>query len=92
MDPELKFAGYDFLVIEKKSDQPVYVFIDDDKVEIRDAKHLWGKGNRETNTLLKREVGAEFQISSIGPANENLVANSKVFFNSSYSGFEGAAR
>jgi len=87
--PELKFAGYDFVVIEKKSDEPVYVFIDDDRVEIRDAKHLWGKDNRETNKLLKQELGREFVISSIGPANENLVANSKITFDANYCGGRG---
>ena len=87
--PELKFAGYDFVIVENKSDKPVYIFIDDDKVEIRDAKHLWGKDNRETNISLKQELGTEFVICSIGPANENLVANSKVFFDATYCGGRG---
>jgi len=46
--PELKRAGYDHLIISGKSSVPVYVWINDDKVEIRDAHHLWGKDTRET--------------------------------------------
>ena len=87
--PELKFAGYDFLVVEGQSEAPVYVLIDDDNIEIREAEHLWGRDNRETNILLKQELGPEFRISSIGPANENLVANSKVFFDATYCGGRG---
>jgi len=87
--PNLKFAGYDFLVIEQKSNTPVYILIDDDKVEIRDAIHLWGKDNHETDKLLRQELGQEFVTSTIGPANEKLVANSKVFFEASYCGCRG---
>jgi len=41
--PEMKWAGYDHMVFEGRSDTPMYLWIDDDKVEIRDASHLWGK-------------------------------------------------
>ncbi len=72
--PELKNAGYDLLIITGKSEKPVYLWIDDDKVEIRDAKHLWGKTVPETDAAVKQELGDKgVQVSCIGPAGENLV-------------------
>lgn len=72
--PELKSAGYDLLIIKGKAARPVYIWIDDDKVEIRDAKHLWGKTVPETDAAIKQEHGDHgIQISCIGPAGENLV-------------------
>ncbi|RCW84947.1 aldehyde ferredoxin oxidoreductase-like protein [Halanaerobium sp. DL-01] len=50
---ELKYAGYDMLVFEGKADKPVYVWIDNGEVEIRDASHLWGKNTYETDTKLR---------------------------------------
>jgi len=70
--PELKFAGYDGILISGASDRPVYLYIHDDQVEIRDASHLWGKDAIVTQEILKEELGAEFQIAAIGPAGENL--------------------
>ena len=61
------------IVIEGMADDPVYIYIDNDKVEIRDAFHLWGKGTYETESKLKKELGDDFQISVIGPTGENLV-------------------
>ncbi|MBM2832660.1 MAG: aldehyde:ferredoxin oxidoreductase [Dehalococcoidia bacterium] len=72
--PELKQAGYDALIIRGKADKPVYIWIDDDRVEIRDAAHLWGRTIPETDRLLREEVKDEnIQISCIGPAGEKLV-------------------
>jgi aldehyde:ferredoxin oxidoreductase len=72
--PELKYAGYDGLVIEGKSEKPVYLWIDDDNVEIRDAQHLWGKSTHETDMLLKTEArDVDLEVAAIGPAGENLV-------------------
>lgn len=71
--PEMKHAGLDVIIIEGASQKPVYLFIDDDKVEIRDAKHLWGKGAITTEEILKKELGREFQIAAIGQGGENLV-------------------
>jgi len=70
--PELKFAGYDGLIVKGKADGPVYIFIDDSKVEIRDASHLWGqKPRRKTETLLKEEMkDPNLRVMSIGPAAE----------------------
>jgi len=75
---ELKFAGYDMIVFEGKSPVPVYLSIMNDKVEIKPARHIWGKLTGETEELIKAEIGdkgvaKETQIVRIGPAGENLV-------------------
>jgi aldehyde:ferredoxin oxidoreductase len=71
---ELKFAGYDHIVVSGKSKEPVYLFIDDDHVEIRKAGDLWGRNVWETTERLREEIGdPELQILSIGEAGENLV-------------------
>lgn len=69
---ELKYAGYDALVISGKSPNPVYIWVDDDKVELRDASHLWGLKTFETQIKLKREIGDEnIAVAVIGPSGEN---------------------
>jgi len=68
----LKFAGYDLLIVEDKADSPVYIDIQDDKVEIKDASHLWGKVTSEVNSLLREEIGEKVKILNIGPAGEKL--------------------
>jgi len=69
----LKYAGYDGIIFEGKSETPVYLKIDDDKVSIEDASHLWGKGTFEANRILVEENGSDFDAATIGPAGENLV-------------------
>ncbi|MFC1962948.1 aldehyde ferredoxin oxidoreductase family protein, partial [Chloroflexota bacterium] len=72
--PEFKQAGYDAIVIKGKAEKPVYLWIDDDKIEIRDASYLWGKSIPETDEMLKQEIGdRNIQVSCIGPAGENLI-------------------
>jgi len=71
---ELKYAGYDAIIFEGTSKHPVYLFIDDDKVEIRDASDLWGKGSLTVEEELKKDLGEAFQIATIGPAGEKLVS------------------
>ena len=72
--PELKFAGYDLLIIEGKAKTPSYLLIHDDSVEIRDAEAYWGKGVNDTEDGLRSELGIpSLRIASIGPAGENLV-------------------
>ena len=72
--PELKFAGYDQIVIKGKADGPVYLLIEDDCVKIKDATHLWGLEVSETDALIKEEVGdPELHVAAIGPAGENQV-------------------
>ncbi|MEM2896928.1 MAG: aldehyde ferredoxin oxidoreductase family protein [Candidatus Bathyarchaeia archaeon] len=72
--PELKFAGYDMIVFEGRAEKPVYLFIDDEEVGLKDAKHLWGKLTSEVNDTIREEVGgSEVQVVCCGPAGENLV-------------------
>ena len=71
---ELKFAGYDNIVVTGKATKPVYIWICNDEVEIRDATSLWGKNTYETPPLIREELGnPEARIACIGPAGENLV-------------------
>lgn len=71
----LKHAGYDGIVVTGKSDRPVYLWVDDDKVEFRDASHLWGTNTRETERLIKQELGddAKISVACIGPAGEAML-------------------
>ena len=72
--PELKFAGYDLLIIEGRAPKPSYLYIYDDVVEIRDAAHYWGKVVSETEDGLREELGIpQLRVACIGPAGENLV-------------------
>ena len=72
--PELKYAGYDKIIFRGKSPSLVYIWIHNDKVEIRDASHLKGKGSVETSEILKRELNdPNVQVASIGLAGENKV-------------------
>ena len=68
---ELKFAGYDGLIVQGKSDKPVYLFIDDDRVELRSAEQLWGKSTIEAENAIREELGDEgIQVATIGEAGE----------------------
>jgi aldehyde:ferredoxin oxidoreductase len=71
---ELKFAGYDFVMVTGAAPKPVYVWIQDDKVELRDAGKMWGADTKQANLLIKEDVGDEdIQVAVIGPAGENKV-------------------
>ncbi len=71
---ELKFAGYDGIVITGKASRPVYLWIHDGQVELRDAAHLWGRITGEAEAMLKEELEDErIEVLQIGPAGENLV-------------------
>lgn len=72
--PELKYAGYDALIIQGKSGKPVYLWINDGKVEIRSAVGLWGKTTRQTRNNLWDIHGSKTRVACIGPAGENMVA------------------
>ena len=69
--PELKYAGYDGIIFEDAADHPVYLYISDDTVELRDASHLWGKDVFETTDMLNEECGENFRIACISAAGEN---------------------
>lgn len=72
--PELKFAGYDAIIVEGKAEDPVYLWIHKDGVDIRDASHLWGKITGETQRIIREEVkDAKTRVLCIGPGGENLV-------------------
>jgi len=72
--PELKFAGYDAVVISGKADRPVYLWIQDGEVEIRPAEHLWGKTTGKVERLIRKELGDDrIRVLQIGPAGEKLV-------------------
>lgn len=69
---EFKSAGYDAIILEDKADTPVYICIEDEKVEIREAAHLWGKAVTEATKALEAECGEKAKVSLIGPAGERL--------------------
>ena len=71
---ELKRAGYDAVIFTGKSEKPVYLWIDDDTVQLRDAKHLMGKSPSETEDMIREELGDYYiRVAAIGPAGEKLV-------------------
>ena len=75
----LKKAGYDALIVEGTSESPVYIWINGENVEFRDAEHLRGKWTSETESLVKEELGhSEVAVIAQGPAAENLVRFSAV--------------
>ena len=71
--PELKFAGYDGIIFEGKSEKPVYLYINDDQIELRDASHLWGKEVPATTDEVIKETDEDVKVACIGPAGEKLV-------------------
>lgn len=71
--PRLKAAGYDYLVITGKSETPVYIYINPEKIEIKDASDLWGKGIFDTDEeLRRRHPGKSPRVACIGPAGERM--------------------
>ena len=72
--PELKYAGFDAIVVKGCSREPVYLWIQDGEAKIRRANHLWGQRIHETSQLLKEEIGDDdIHVCSIGPGGENRV-------------------
>jgi len=71
---EFKKTGYDALIVEGRSDKPVYLWINDGEVSIKDASHLWGSDTKETQQRIRDELGDQrVRLVQIGPAGENLV-------------------
>ena len=71
---EMKFAGFDALILYGKADKPVYLWINEGEIELRPADHLWGKDTAEVETLIKAELDDKrIQILQTGIAGENLV-------------------
>ncbi len=86
---ELKFAGYDGIVIHGKSEKPVYLFVNNGAVEIRDASGLRGKGAAETREALKADLGKSVRIVTIGPAGEKQVVTASILADNDASGSSG---
>jgi len=71
---EMKFAGWDMIIFEGRSPKPVYLFVENDRAELRDASHLWGKSTWDTEEIIKKShQDPQIRISSIGRAGENGV-------------------
>ena len=70
---ELRFAGFDGLIVTGRASEPVYLWIHDGQAEVRPAGHLWGKDHFETFEALRAETDPKAQLACIGPAGENLV-------------------
>jgi aldehyde:ferredoxin oxidoreductase len=78
--PELRFAGYDGLWITGKAQEPVYLWINEGRLEVRKAAHLWGQDTYETQTLIKEEVGRKnARVATIGKAGEHGVLFAGIF-------------
>jgi len=72
--PELKKAGFDAIIVEGKAKSPIFIWIKNGNVEIRDASHIWGKTTGEAQKIIKEELDDKLvHISQIGPGGENLV-------------------
>lgn len=70
---ELKYAGFDAIIVEGAADEPVYIWVHNSKAEIRSAKHVWGKNTAETTDILVAETDPDAKVACIGPAGEKLV-------------------
>jgi aldehyde:ferredoxin oxidoreductase len=70
---EMKYAGIDSIILEGISSKPVYLLIDNETIELRDASNYWGKGTIAVEKELKEKFGEEYQVALIGPGGENLV-------------------
>ncbi len=86
---ELKFAGYDGMVVYGKADKPVYLWVNDDRVEIREATHLVGQGAISCRERLKDELGKSVRVVAVGPAGENMVTFATVLADNDATGSGG---
>jgi aldehyde:ferredoxin oxidoreductase len=82
---ELKYAGYDAIIIEGKADKPVWLSIIDDKVKIKDARRLWGQGIRRATIEISQEIGPDTVVAAIGQAGENQLPMAVVMNSYSHS-------
>ena len=77
---ELKFAGFDAIVIKGVSEKPVYLWINEGQYELRDASHLWGKITGDAEAIIKEELGDDkIEVLQVGPAGENGVRFAGIF-------------
>jgi len=78
--PELKFAGFDAVIVTGIADRPVYLWVHDGRYELRDASYLWGLNCGDTHTLIRDELhDPHIRVACIGPAGENLVKYAGIF-------------
>ncbi len=70
--PEMKFAGYDIIILEGQASAPTYLYIHDNQIEFRSAAHLWGKTPEETDARVRAETSAHAKVACIGPGGEKL--------------------
>jgi aldehyde:ferredoxin oxidoreductase len=68
----MKRSGYDLFVFEGRAEKPVYLYVDERKAQLRDARHLWGLDTHETDDAIKAETGDKVHVACIGVAGENL--------------------
>ena len=72
---EIRYAGYDNIIIQGKADSPLYIHIHEGNIEFKDARHLWGKDTYEAQETIKKEMGdPDLKVMCIGPAGENQVS------------------
>lgn len=83
---KMKYAGYDFIIIEGKAKEPVYVYVNNDDVQIRKANHIWGEGTRRAAALINQETSPTASVTVIGPAGENLLPMSVIINAKSHTG------
>jgi aldehyde:ferredoxin oxidoreductase len=86
---ELKFAGYDAIIVKGKSEKPVYLFLHDGIAELRDASDLWGRGAIESRELLKGELDSTVRVAAIGAAGENMAVMANVVADNDATGSKG---
>lgn len=79
---QIKYAGYDAIILEGALKEPGYLLIEDGNIQFKDANELWGKGSHEAEAILAERYGHDYSVLSIGPAGENLVTMSCI--NSDY--------
>lgn len=87
---ELKFAGYDSIVLTGKAEKPVYLLVDDENVELRDASHLWGMNTRQTSEAIQKELGKNYKVCCIGQAGELKSSLACIFSDDCFAGRGGA--
>ena len=83
---KMKYASYDFIIIEGKAKEPVYVYVNNDDVQIRKANHIWGEGTRRAAALINQETSPSASVTVIGPAGENLLPMSVIINAKSHTG------
>ncbi|MBI4329667.1 MAG: hypothetical protein HY673_00115 [Chloroflexi bacterium] len=88
--PYLKFSGYDGIIVAGASKTPVYLWINNGRAELRDARKFWGKDSHETITAVQQDAGnPEARVACIGPAGENLITSAMVVSDPHHSASHG---